>query len=153
MATQFAYECWCSEELELDYERHGVEADCDHPCMGDEVCVFAVYRDDLRVVRVVVWHVVMTETTADTNYSCNTKVISPPCRAPRSTNKHSLRCSIYHTVHPPISSVHSGIIDKQTSKLVLCLSSQRPDQIATKNDLHCCCCRLHKHHVLFVYNS
>ena len=36
MATQFSYECFCSEHYDLDYERHG-ETECDMTCMGDEV--------------------------------------------------------------------------------------------------------------------
>ena len=36
MATQFSYECFCSEHWDLDYERHG-ETECDMACMGDEV--------------------------------------------------------------------------------------------------------------------
>eukprot|EP00752_Nemacystus_decipiens_P013639 g12092.t1 len=40
MATQYAYECWCSPDGGLDYNRHyemvGEDAVCDMPCMGDE---------------------------------------------------------------------------------------------------------------------
>ena len=41
MATQFGFECWCSADESLDYERHfeaaGVNATCDLKCGGDEV--------------------------------------------------------------------------------------------------------------------
>ena len=41
MATQWAFECWCSPDGGLDYNRHyeitGEDAVCDMPCMGDEV--------------------------------------------------------------------------------------------------------------------
>lgn len=37
MATQYGAECWCSTEIEVDYERHGEGAECDHPCAGNEV--------------------------------------------------------------------------------------------------------------------
>ena len=37
MATQFGYECWCSSDGMLEYERHGDGAVCDYPCLGDEV--------------------------------------------------------------------------------------------------------------------
>ena len=41
MATQWGFECWCSPDGGLDYNRHyeihGEDAVCDFPCMGDEV--------------------------------------------------------------------------------------------------------------------
>lgn len=41
MATQWGFECWCSSDGGLDYNRHyemmGDEAVCDMPCMGDKV--------------------------------------------------------------------------------------------------------------------
>lgn len=41
MAVQYAYECWCSPDGGLDYNRHydmiGEDAVCDLPCLGDEV--------------------------------------------------------------------------------------------------------------------
>lgn len=41
MATQFGFECWCSADEFLDYERHyemnDADAVCDMPCRGDEV--------------------------------------------------------------------------------------------------------------------
>ena len=37
MALQFGYECWCSRNGVLEYERHGDGAVCDYPCLGDEV--------------------------------------------------------------------------------------------------------------------
>lgn len=41
MATQWGFECWCSPDGGLDYNRHsemiGADAVCDMPCMGDEV--------------------------------------------------------------------------------------------------------------------
>lgn len=36
MATQWSIECWCAEEVEVDFDRHG-EAECDHRCAGDKV--------------------------------------------------------------------------------------------------------------------
>eukprot|EP00752_Nemacystus_decipiens_P013638 g12091.t1 len=40
MATQWGFECWCSPDGGLDYNRHydmvGEDAVCDMPCMGDE---------------------------------------------------------------------------------------------------------------------
>eukprot|EP00752_Nemacystus_decipiens_P017253 g15457.t1 len=35
MATQYADQCWCSDEVDVEYDRHG-EADCNYPCVGDE---------------------------------------------------------------------------------------------------------------------
>lgn len=37
MATQFGYECFCSTDVDLDYERHGDGAVCEMDCLGDEV--------------------------------------------------------------------------------------------------------------------
>ena len=41
MATQYGYECWCSADSGLDYNRHydvvGEDAVCDMNCWGDEV--------------------------------------------------------------------------------------------------------------------
>ena len=37
MSTQWATECWCAEEEDLDYERHGEGTDCELPCAGDAV--------------------------------------------------------------------------------------------------------------------
>ncbi|CAN0435073.1 unnamed protein product, partial [Hapterophycus canaliculatus] len=34
MATQYSFECFCSSDEELEYERHG-EGVCDMPCIGD----------------------------------------------------------------------------------------------------------------------
>lgn len=43
MALQYGFECWCSADEDLDYERHnqriGEDAVCDMPCLGDEVRV------------------------------------------------------------------------------------------------------------------
>ncbi|CAM9840308.1 unnamed protein product, partial [Ectocarpus sp. 8 AP-2014] len=36
MATQYAIECWCTNEVELDYARHGAGAQCNYDCAGDE---------------------------------------------------------------------------------------------------------------------
>eukprot|EP00903_Cladosiphon_okamuranus_P020892 g19185.t1 len=40
MATQYGFECWCSSDGRLDYDRHdhitGEDAMCDMPCNGDE---------------------------------------------------------------------------------------------------------------------
>ncbi|CAM9637939.1 unnamed protein product [Ectocarpus sp. 4 AP-2014] len=40
MAVQFGFECWCSDETDLEYERHNELADedavCNMPCVGDE---------------------------------------------------------------------------------------------------------------------
>ncbi|CAN0130890.1 unnamed protein product, partial [Laminaria digitata] len=40
MATQFGFECWCSADGGLDYNRHyegiGEDAVCDLYCQGDE---------------------------------------------------------------------------------------------------------------------
>eukprot|EP00752_Nemacystus_decipiens_P017146 g15361.t1 len=36
MATQYSKECWCAEEVEVEYDRHGT-AECNYPCAGDEV--------------------------------------------------------------------------------------------------------------------
>lgn len=45
MATQFGFECWCSSEVDLDYERHfdliGVDAVCDMSCQGNTVRTFS----------------------------------------------------------------------------------------------------------------
>eukprot|EP00903_Cladosiphon_okamuranus_P018810 g17302.t1 len=49
MATQFSIECWCAEEVEVDFGRHG-RAECNFPCAGnaDEVCggytAFSLYQ-------------------------------------------------------------------------------------------------------------
>lgn len=41
MATQYGFECWCSTDGGLDYDRHydltGEDAVCDLNCFGDEV--------------------------------------------------------------------------------------------------------------------
>ena len=41
MATQYGFECWCSDEVDLDYDRHydsvGKDAECDMMCQGDTV--------------------------------------------------------------------------------------------------------------------
>ena len=41
MATQFGYECWCSDDIDLDYERHHysdcADAVCDMVCQGNTV--------------------------------------------------------------------------------------------------------------------
>ena len=46
MATQWGFECWCSPDGGLDYNRHyeitGEDAVCDMPCMGDEVRIMHV---------------------------------------------------------------------------------------------------------------
>ncbi|CAM9258580.1 unnamed protein product [Ectocarpus sp. 4 AP-2014] len=36
MATQYAIECWCTNEVDLDYARHGAGAQCNYDCTGDE---------------------------------------------------------------------------------------------------------------------
>ncbi|CAN0061331.1 unnamed protein product [Ectocarpus sp. 6 AP-2014] len=52
MATQYAIECWCTNEVELDYARHGAGAQCNYDCAGDEseFCggfdAFDLYRID-----------------------------------------------------------------------------------------------------------
>ena len=47
MATQYGFECWCSDEIDLDYDRHqasaGKDAECDMMCQGNTV------RSPLRV--------------------------------------------------------------------------------------------------------
>eukprot|EP00903_Cladosiphon_okamuranus_P020895 g19188.t1 len=47
MATQYGFECWCSSDGELDYNRHyeitGEEAVCDMPCEGDEAKICGGY--------------------------------------------------------------------------------------------------------------
>lgn len=41
MATQWGIECWCSADVNLDYERHlegyGVDPVCDMFCQGNPV--------------------------------------------------------------------------------------------------------------------
>ncbi|CAN0468079.1 unnamed protein product [Ectocarpus sp. 12 AP-2014] len=52
MATQYAIECWCTNEVELDFARHGAGAQCNYDCAGDEseTCggfdAFDLYRID-----------------------------------------------------------------------------------------------------------
>lgn len=36
MATQWSKECFCGDDIEVDYGRHG-EAECNHRCAGDKV--------------------------------------------------------------------------------------------------------------------
>eukprot|EP00752_Nemacystus_decipiens_P008156 g7295.t1 len=47
MATQWGFECWCSPDGGLDYNRHydmiGEDAVCDMPCMGDETEICGGY--------------------------------------------------------------------------------------------------------------
>jgi len=37
MATQWGIECWCANEVEVKYERHGEGAVCNYACAGDKV--------------------------------------------------------------------------------------------------------------------
>lgn len=41
MAVQWGFECWCSDDSDLEYDRHyeaaGVDAVCDMECFGEEV--------------------------------------------------------------------------------------------------------------------
>ena len=41
MATQYGFECWCADEVDLDYDRHhdsdSEGALCDMLCKGDTV--------------------------------------------------------------------------------------------------------------------
>eukprot|EP00752_Nemacystus_decipiens_P001998 g1921.t1 len=39
MATQWSAECWCADEVEVEFDRHG-RAECNYPCVGDkeEMC-------------------------------------------------------------------------------------------------------------------
>lgn len=49
MAVQYAFECWCSPDGGLDYNRHydmlGEDAVCDMPCLGDEVRTYIDYSE------------------------------------------------------------------------------------------------------------
>lgn len=39
MATQFGFQCWCSDDTDLDYSRHSANIDglCTMACEGDTV--------------------------------------------------------------------------------------------------------------------
>lgn len=58
MATQFGFECWCSADDDLDYERHyelvGEDAVCDAVCTGDEVHKFGCTGGGFTVCKQIV---------------------------------------------------------------------------------------------------
>eukprot|EP00903_Cladosiphon_okamuranus_P006012 g5932.t1 len=33
-ATQYGSECWCSNDFDIEYDRHGDDVECDMPCVG-----------------------------------------------------------------------------------------------------------------------